>query len=479
RLEVDTTLNQLARARYPDDRAARDEFRRQVAKLNPGMFPDKGPIGSIRLPAGTVLRLPAETASAGAVALPRVAPPAPVAKPQQAASATGRAAATDRLVISAQAFKGMNAREVSQELERLGLISAEQARQFAELEEKLSKLENTFASLGKDFLLLQEKLDQIEAGRLAAEEERKQALAQLASERARFGVWEILALILTGGAVGAALLFYHDRLRSRRQPGWADAAAWGRETPQPDAQPMASGAQAHPVAPAVPPAAAPPQKEAPLPVPSQAVGAARAEPALSGGSPAPAKDRALQPSPGGWGTSQPHAFTLASESDAELPHYDPLWNPAPTLSAEASPHDMAMELAEVMASMGLKQGAAETLIEHIRTHPRETMSHWLKLLDIYHEADLSGQLSASVAELKGKFNVDFNEWTGQSSAAQQSLLDYQHLVSNLVRVWNSDECEEFLINLMLDTRDGTRQGFPRAVVEEIILLRAIAEERRK
>jgi hypothetical protein len=152
--------------------------------------------------------------------------------------------------------------------------------------------------------------------------------------------------------------------------------------------------------------------------------------------------------------------------------------PMPAMSAErvvqAVPgvgHDPAIELAEVMESMGLAHGAAHTLVEHIRGNPAESVQHWLKLLDLRQRAGLQEQLADSVKELKAMFNVAIDDDGAQPGNA--SLADYHHLAKELTAVWGKPECGAFLLNLIADTREGTRAGFPRAVVEEILLLRAM------
>jgi hypothetical protein len=136
-------------------------------------------------------------------------------------------------------------------------------------------------------------------------------------------------------------------------------------------------------------------------------------------------------------------------------------------------HDPAIELAEVMESMGLAHGAAHTLVEHIRGNPAESVQHWLKLLDLRQRAGLQEQLADSVKELKAMFNVAIDDDGAQPANA--SLADYQHLSKELTAVWGKPECGAFLLNLIADTREGTRAGFPRAVVEEILLLRAMLD----
>jgi adhesin transport system outer membrane protein len=53
-----TTLNTLARIRYPSRLDARDDYRRQVVAANPGLFTGRGPFGAVPIPAGTRLTNP-------------------------------------------------------------------------------------------------------------------------------------------------------------------------------------------------------------------------------------------------------------------------------------------------------------------------------------------------------------------------------------------------------------------------------------
>jgi hypothetical protein len=57
-LRYTTTLNTLARIRYPSRLDARDDYRRQVVAANPGLFTGRGPFGAVPIPAGTRLTNP-------------------------------------------------------------------------------------------------------------------------------------------------------------------------------------------------------------------------------------------------------------------------------------------------------------------------------------------------------------------------------------------------------------------------------------
>ena len=60
-LKKAATLNEIARALYPNNREARDDYRERLARANPQVFTKAGQVRSVTLPAGTRLQIPAGT----------------------------------------------------------------------------------------------------------------------------------------------------------------------------------------------------------------------------------------------------------------------------------------------------------------------------------------------------------------------------------------------------------------------------------
>ena len=138
--------------------------------------------------------------------------------------------------------------------------------------------------------------------------------------------------------------------------------------------------------------------------------------------------------------------------------------------------DQSLELAEIMVSMGLAQGAADALSERIRSDPRRALYHWLKLLDVYRRSDMKEEFERTVQELRQSFNVQPEDWAVKGSGSI-SIEDYPHLAAQLQQLWPTPACAGFLQGLLEDNRGGTRHGFPQSVAEEILLLeKLIARE---
>ncbi|MBU0753419.1 MAG: hypothetical protein KJ787_14120 [Gammaproteobacteria bacterium] len=575
-LAGDSNLNALARDRYPHQRETRDEYRRLMAASNPDLFGNKGPVGSVPLPAGTVLNIPpdlpkpdaskpaaTELADKSAAQLPPKAP----AAPDGTAQATRKV--PDRLVIgggSAAAFKPMSPRELAAAVDRLERMVEDQGRIHLGMSDSLKNVEIAFGDIRGNLLAIDARMNALEIERIKAETAQAQAMARLAEQSARFGLLEMLALVLASGAMGAGLIHYFHRLQLRRQSGgpafaphgFAESAAVA-PPPQPlasafdglvtpavvdaadtpaqtsarvvtapvtAAQPTAAtrpapiAAPAAAVAPKMPPnpsipatmppvvpvvpvvpvsavaSAAPAVVVAPVqpvPPPASVPLPAVASPASDGGEkrdkavavevvPPPMIEFTLEELPPSVVAAK---ASVAARAAAAVP-------PAPTFSAGAAPppdalqlpsasdllvpgaSDPTLELAELMESMGLASGAAQALVEHIRGNPAESVQHWLKLLDLYQRSELQDEFSESVHELKSKFNVAIDDWSGAAGGGA-SLADYPHLAKELTAVWGTDGCGSFLLNLIADTREGTRAGFPRTVVEDILLLRAMLD----
>lgn len=137
--------------------------------------------------------------------------------------------------------------------------------------------------------------------------------------------------------------------------------------------------------------------------------------------------------------------------------------------------DQALELAEIMLSMGLGHGAAQTLAEQIRNEPKQALRHWLRLLEIYRKNGQQEEFERSAEELRQHFNVKPEDWHEQPDALR-SVEDYPHIATRLTELWGRPACLVYLHNLLADNRGGSRSGFPQSVAEELLLLTAMLRD---
>lgn len=134
--------------------------------------------------------------------------------------------------------------------------------------------------------------------------------------------------------------------------------------------------------------------------------------------------------------------------------------------------DQALELADIMLSMGLGQGAMQTLTEQIRNEPKHALRHWLKLLDIYRKNGQQQEFERSAEELRQHFNVHPEDWQA-APGTKRSIEEFPHIARRLTELWGKPDCLVYMRNLLDDNRGGSRSGFPQAVAEELLLLNAV------
>lgn len=182
--------------------------------------------------------------------------------------------------------------------------------------------------------------------------------------------------------------------------------------------------------------------------------------------PAPAGAVPSAPEPAAPAIAPPPAMSAVPAGIAGFGRHAPI----------ASSGAQALELADIMLSMGLVHGAAQALTDQIRDNPRLALYHWLKLLDVYQRSGMRADFEHAATELRQYFNVQAEDWQAGSAGDYHSISDFPHLVGRLQALWPTPDCAAFLTELIEDTRGGTRSGFPQQIAEEILLLQRVLEE---
>ena len=491
----DMTLEQVARQFFPGP-LRQERFMRWVAEANPQAFAGVTNLRQHRLPTGQTLTIPdgvpprrpgdykngisplgepmaTAPADIAAAAPPRKEkPPAAAAEPQPSkVAADGR---KDLLVVGSGGGTARDLKEAVALVDQLtGMMQQQLSTQTAN-DEKIQKLEAAMTELGKHLAKLESDVQRREAA-VQAELQAVKSAREAETER---GWWQLLLAVAIGGLAGVGALKAYSLFAARHHDADDALSVFPPDQPTPEAAAAAEpgpltelGRGAEPrndarhqarTAPTSPPA--PP-----------------ASPANAGGTPAAAL-AAL--------SEQVSAMEKRVESTTpvmpidfeppgfEKPGHDP--SPAPGPLAKAPSHEpsdpatAAIELANIMTSMGLAESAAQTLVEHIRGNPRQSLQHWLKLLELHRLNGNRAEFERSANEMREYFNVQADEWAQSISLAGRGSLDtYPHIRSEVVRLWRKPDCLPFLQTLLVDNREGTRVGFPLPVAEEILLLVAI------
>ncbi|WP_154715897.1 hypothetical protein [Sterolibacterium denitrificans] len=229
-----TRLNWLARGLYPSSRPLRDEYRRLMKAANPELFghaTDR--VGSVHIPAGTVLRIPPNLPKKDAPAKPGAVPPpapsapptplaAPAAVPQASASRSDAARVetapqratqkTDRLVIGSGQGRvpSLSGQNLRQTLERLEQMMTEKSESDIAMSETLTSLAASFGEVKTYLQGVDERIKRAEAGQLQAQTEIQSLREELHSS---FSLVELLLAVVGGSIVGAGLIALFQRRR--------------------------------------------------------------------------------------------------------------------------------------------------------------------------------------------------------------------------------------------------------------------------
>lgn len=440
------SLESLSESLYPDDPAARERFSKATASANPRLFPNPATYDQ-PLPAGTRVVIPnlrqaANAAAERAATPPAASPPAPVAT--LAAQDTGDRVVVDKSVAAASTASpttqaaadpaGAAARddhaagllnrerELAAAIDRSIIAEMELLARIKDLEELQAGLEarlrSTLAAAPQAAALQASPITPAVAGAPvpAAVPEAQTSSASPANDVYLFAGLGIAALLLT------ALL-----LRRRR-----------------DNQPVDD-----------------------LRMPGTAL---RTPPPTRA-----ASERVTTPDTVTNARFADEVIDTATDHRVVVP---PANHTGPGDGTVVEEHKSAVELADIMISFGRVQGAAETLAEFIRGNPREAVTPWLKLLEVYRAAGLRAEFETIAGELNQTFNVNAVNWDNYQTlrAARTSLEDLPHIAETLQKSWRTTACQRYLQQLLRDNRDGTRVGFPFTVIDEILTLSAILEE---
>lgn len=493
-IDKDMTLEQLARKHFPGP-LRQGRFMRWVAEANPHLFDGAKQLRQHRLSAGQELVIPngvpprrpgdyqnglsplgepmtadEVAAASGALARRKAEQPReePVPSPSRTpAPADGR---NDRLVVGSGSGTKRDEKEAIALVDRLtGMMEQQVATQSAN-DEKVRQLEAATEELRKTIAKLEKDAADREARWLAERQAEKSAREQ--EEKHDWG--QLVLAVAGGGILGAGLLLGLRTLAGRRRP--VDETEAGFPAPPPAGQPPARSMQDEGARPgtAFDIGLAAAGEEAGHPRPPSGAAGTETPPA------AVPLEVTLRQEP------IPAAFFESgldehrTKAPASLPTIDfepPRPAPATPSTAEALPSDpatAAIELANIMTSMGLGQSAAQTLVEHIRDNPRQSLHQWLKLLEIHRMNGNRAEFEKHAGEVRLHFNVQPDDWDVSPARTRASLEDYPHIRAQLVKLWRKPEMLPVLQALLMDNREGTRAGFPQTVAEEILLLLAIS-----
>ncbi|MDP2822114.1 MAG: hypothetical protein Q8O52_05465 [Sulfuritalea sp.] len=376
---------------------------------------------------------------------------------------------------------------------RAALTGAEEARTVQDVLDSLRRMESTIREINRLI------------GNLPAQKPVIQAVAVEPPESADRDFRLALA---TGAAAGLLAIWWFRRRNSAKHPG-AKAAL----DMSPEANPPVAASPAGTVPTMAPPAETPPAEE-PARTPTIELPAAPPKPAAAESTAEPrSESRQIEPGAAAEAIKAERSPTPIAEPEvgqsvsarltesrspaplpaAELPAIDfsledadpesvarenarmpvPRTNSRPRVPERRQEINIepTLQLAEIMLSMGLEQGAAQALIEYTEANPRQAVYHWLKLLGIYRNGGHHKDFKETAEKLRQHFNIKAEDSAISSTGEAPTLENFSRVAQHVEQIWlQPKECMAYLQHLLEDNREGSRAGFPQSVAEEILLL---------
>lgn len=136
--------------------------------------------------------------------------------------------------------------------------------------------------------------------------------------------------------------------------------------------------------------------------------------------------------------------------------------------------------AEFWVSLGKHDNAISILEHYTLSENGHSPMPWLLLFDLYHKTESSDQYGSLQYQFQRIFNAKIPDWNDYEYAVNNIGLEQMGLLMARVEtLWGSSEIVPFLESLLIDDRDGTRQGFELGVYRDILFLFDLARELRK
>ena len=135
-----------------------------------------------------------------------------------------------------------------------------------------------------------------------------------------------------------------------------------------------------------------------------------------------------------------------------------------------------LDHADVFLSHGRTSLAIQLLQNHLLDFPKNSVTIWLFLLDLLAKENMQGVYEQTALECKEHFNIRIAAFSNDEASPKQHFEDFPRLNAGLQDVWGTPAALVYLDDLIYNSRLETRAGFEKNVLEELLLLKSIAQE---
>jgi len=135
-----------------------------------------------------------------------------------------------------------------------------------------------------------------------------------------------------------------------------------------------------------------------------------------------------------------------------------------------------LDHADVFLSHGRSSLAIQLLQNHLLDFPKQSVTIWMYLLDLLAKENLQALYEQTALECKEHFNIKIADFSRSEDESNSTLESYPRITSGLQQFWGKPAALTYLDDLIYNSRLEVRVGFHKNVIEELLLLRSVAQE---
>ena len=149
-------------------------------------------------------------------------------------------------------------------------------------------------------------------------------------------------------------------------------------------------------------------------------------------------------------------------------------SPASMAQIENGEVENVIEHADVFIEHGRPALAIQLLQTFLEDAPAESLSVWLKLLNLLAKEGSESDYEFAINECNQFFNIKMPNFADAVKPDNSTIEDHPHIISRLEGVWGSQYVLGFLNDLIYNQQSQPREGFERNTFEELFFLKQIA-----
>jgi len=138
-----------------------------------------------------------------------------------------------------------------------------------------------------------------------------------------------------------------------------------------------------------------------------------------------------------------------------------------------------LDHADVFLSHGRTSLAIQLLQNHLLDFPKQSVTIWMFLLDLLAKENLQAVYEQTVLECKEHYNIQIADFSKSETDTNLSLESFPRITAGLQQAWGTPAALTYLDDLIYNSRLEVRVGFHKNVIEELILLKSVAQEELK